>query len=114
MSLPGRLLVLTLLSVLCAPALAANCEDGLKKYMTGDAVSAKKIFERLAKKGDGCAQFNLGLMYYYGHGTGVDQKRARALIEKSAKAGYSKAREVIKNWEALKHKPDLTSGAGKV
>lgn len=103
-----------LILVVAVPAAAADCEAGLQKYMTGDAVSALKIFQTLAKKGDSCAQFNLGLMYFYGHGTDKDEKQARALIQKSAKAGYKKAKEAIENWESMKRKPDLTSGAGKV
>jgi len=57
-------------------------------YMHGEYTQAKKIFEKLAKKNNMQAQYNLG--YLYEHGEGVEKNAQQALVwyKKSAKQGY--------------------------
>lgn len=74
------------------PAFAADaCQQGMEPYVAGDHKKAMKLFEAAAKKGDGCAQFELGLMHYYGHGTKKDEAKAREWLKKSASRGFDKA-----------------------
>ncbi len=79
--------------------------------MDGDAKSAMKTFAALAKQGDGCAQFQIGMMHFFGHGTDPNEQEAKSWINKSAKSGFKKAQEALTRWEEMKRKPDLTSGA---
>lgn len=76
--------------------LAADaCVDGMQLYVEGNHTKAIKVFEVAAKKGDACAQFQLGMMYYYGHGSKKDDKKAREWLTKSAKGGFDKAQGTL-------------------
>ncbi len=108
----GKLLLTGLGLWLCSTAVnAADCIDGLNQYMSGDAKKALSTFTALAKKGDGCAQFQIGMMHFFGHGTAQNETEARNWISKSAKSGFKKAEEALTRWEEMKQRPDLTSGA---
>lgn len=109
----SKKIIFSLILLFCSvPVLAADCTSALKIYMTGDAHKAIKVFQKLAKKGDGCAQFQLGMMYFFGHGTDKNEKQARKWVNKSVKAGFGKAKEAVTHWEAMKVKSDRTSGRG--
>lgn len=69
-----------------------DCEKGVQMYMAGEYVKALKQFEVAAKKGDGCAQFQLGMMHFYGHGTKKDDAKSKEWLKKSAASGFEKAK----------------------
>jgi len=76
---------------LMAHAAPDECANGLQSYMVGDYAKALKTFEAAAKKNDGCAQFQLGMMHMYGRGTKKDDAKAREWFKKSAASGFEKA-----------------------
>ena len=53
-----------------------NFQDGKDAYDKKDYKNAHKIFLKLAKKGNGEAQFSLGDMYISGKGVPKDYKEA--------------------------------------
>lgn len=69
-----------------------DCVNGVQLYMERDYVKAIKKFESAAKKGDGCAQFQLGMMHFYGRGTKKDDDKAKEWFKKSAASGFEKAK----------------------
>jgi len=48
--------------------LSADSQKGLTAYESEDYATALREFEPLAEQGDAFAQYNLGVMYKYGHG----------------------------------------------
>lgn len=74
---------------------ADACVDGMQLYVEGKYDKAFRSFEVAAKKGDACAQFQIGMMYYYGHGTKKDDGKAREWLTKSAKGGFEKAQGTL-------------------
>ena len=76
---------------LMAQAAVDECANGLQFYMQGNHAKALKIFEAAAKKNDGCAQFQLGMLHMYGRGTKKDDAKAREWFKKSAASGFEKA-----------------------
>jgi len=86
--------LLALSVVVSFPVWAApeDCVKGVQLYMERDYAKAIKQFESAAKKGDGCAQFQLGMMHFYGRGTKKDDAKARAWFKKSAASGFEKAK----------------------
>ncbi len=76
---------------LTAYAAPDECASGLKSYMERDYAKALKTFEAAAKKKDGCAQFQLGMLHMYGRGTKKDDAKAREWFKKSAANGFEKA-----------------------
>ena len=85
-------LVGCLLSVLTFSSLpAADFAAGTKAYESGDYAAAFKEWEPLAQAGGSAAQFNLGLLYYDGHGVPQDFAEAASWFKKSADRGYVKA-----------------------
>lgn len=77
---------------LTAYAAQDECANGLQLYMQGDYAKAFKIFEAAAKKNDGCALFQLGMMHMYGRGTKKDELKAKEWFKKSAATGFEKAK----------------------
>lgn len=77
---------------LMAHAAPDACANGLQFYMQGEHAKALKTFEAAAKKNDGCAQFQLGMMHMYGRGTKKDDAKAREWFKKSAASGFEKAK----------------------
>lgn len=76
---------------LMASAAQDECADGVQSYMQGNYTKALKTFEAAAKKKDGCAQFQLGMMHMYGRGTKKDNAKAKEWFKKSAANGFEKA-----------------------
>ena len=68
---------------------AATLDEGITYYNNGDYGKAYSIFEELALKNDGAAQYNLGLMYANGEGVKQDYLKAKELFEKAAIQGDS-------------------------
>jgi uncharacterized protein len=70
---------------------AADFNTGLAAYNKGDYVSAAKEWRPLAEQGVAAAQFNLGLLYYDGHGVPLDFAQAADWFTKAAEQDYAKA-----------------------
>jgi TPR repeat protein len=76
---------------LAAIAAAADFSTGLTAYNKGDYVTAVKEWRPLADQGVAAAQFNLGLLYYDGHGVPLDFAQAADWFTKAAEQDYGKA-----------------------
>lgn len=70
---------------------AADFNTGLTAYNKGDYTTAAREWRPLAEKGVAAAQFNLGLMYYDGHGVPLDFVQAAEWFTKAAEQDYGKA-----------------------
>jgi hypothetical protein len=70
---------------------AVSWQQGQAAYDEGDYVSAFKIWQAEAKKGDELSQFNLGVMYSRGEGTEKNGSRAIEWYMRSAAQGYAPA-----------------------
>ncbi len=70
---------------------AESWQQGQAAYDEGDYVSAFKIWQAEAKKGDELSQFNLGVMYSRGEGTEKNGSRALEWYMRSAAQGYAPA-----------------------
>ena len=77
--------------VLVLAASAADFDAGLKAYERGDYVRARSEWQPIAEQGGAAAQFNLGLLYYDGHGVPQNYAEARRWFERAANQGYAKA-----------------------
>lgn len=88
MVLPGNVFA-------AAKDLDKACYSGLQSYVNGDFNRAKKQFEKVAKKNEACSQFQLGMMYYYGHGTKKNVAKAKSWLKKASKNGFKKASEQL-------------------
>lgn len=96
--LHGGLLIVAFFLAWANLASAADaCADGMQAYVEGKHSTAFKKFEAAAKKGDGCAQFQLAMMYQYGHGTKKNDELSRTWLKKSAAAGFEKAQLQLAN-----------------
>lgn len=72
-------------------ALAANFDDGVVAFIKGDSVTAIKIWEPLANKGDRDAQYHLGYMFQTGTGVEKNTRKAHYWYSKAAQNGHGKA-----------------------
>jgi len=79
------------LVMVAAPLLAADFAKGLSAYDKGDYAAALNEWRPLAEQGDAPSEFNLGLLYYDGHGVPQDYSEAARWFERSAEQGYTKA-----------------------
>ena len=80
--------------VSCLGLFAVSGQDfaaGLTAYENHDYAGAIKQWRPLAEKGSAAAEFNLGLLYYDGHGVAQDFAEAAQWFERSADQGYTKA-----------------------
>ncbi len=66
-------------------------EHGFEAYKRGDFSNALRIFRLAAEQGDSTAQYNLGVMHYYGQGVPQDFREAVKWYRKSAEQGLSEA-----------------------
>lgn len=83
-----------LASICCLAIVAIHGQDfdaGLKAYQSNDFATAVKEWRPLAEKGSAAAEFNLGLLYYDGHGVPQEFTEAAQWFERSADQGYNKA-----------------------
>lgn len=67
------------------------CYKGLEAYTNGYFKEAINIFKKIAKKKDSCSQFQIGMMYFYGHGVKKSNKKAKFWLKKSLGYGFKKA-----------------------
>lgn len=83
-----------LLACICLFALAVQAtelSDAERAYDEGTFAKAAKIFRFLAEQGNALAQYNLGKMYYRGHGVPQDAKEAARWLQLAAEQGEAKA-----------------------
>jgi TPR repeat protein len=73
----------------------ADYSDGLSSYKAGDYESAYSVWLRYAKQGVPSAQFNLGVMTYYGQGVEKNAEHSLAWFKKALEKNYEGARENI-------------------
>jgi len=85
--------VLVIQSVFAAGDMTKNdaCYKGLELYVNGEFKKAMGVFEKVAKKKDACSQFQIGMMYFYGHGVKKSSKNADTWLKKSLGNGFKKA-----------------------
>ena len=69
----------------------ASCNIGKILYEKGEYAKAFKHMKRLAIYKNPCAEYYLGVMYYYGRGTNKNTKLAAKYIGRAAKGKYSPA-----------------------
>jgi hypothetical protein len=72
-------------------ALAAELDDGIAAYRSGDYAKARELLEPLAEKGDYSAQFHMGEMALKGLGGEANFDRAFGWYLKAATAGHAQA-----------------------
>jgi TPR repeat protein len=65
--------------------MATSLQEGIERFEHGDFTASQTIFEKLAKEGDGKAQFYLGLLYFTGDGGEKNLTEAGNWFEKSAR-----------------------------
>ncbi len=75
---------------MAAPA-CTGFEAGMKAYLRGDHPTALKEWRPLAEQGNADAQFNLGVMYYFGRGVRQDYKEAVRWYRLAAAQGHATA-----------------------
>ena len=98
--------------VLAAPAEADNAaqlQQAITAYQSGDYAQAFKLLQPLAQQGDAKAQNNLGFMYQNGFGVAQNYQQAKAWYQKvlaqpdTPENAEAKA-EARKNLQELKNK----------
>jgi TPR repeat protein len=85
------ILILVGLLLASASAFAGDLEDAKAAYERGDYATAVSKLTTAAKQGNSHAQFNLGVMYFYGDGVSRDQDKGVYWFMKAAEQGYAVA-----------------------
>ncbi|MFT5112037.1 MAG: hypothetical protein ACI8P9_001360 [Parasphingorhabdus sp.] len=83
--------ILFLFVLTSSSAEAQRIEDGAQAAMSGDYAKALEIWTLFADRGDSVAQYNLGLLYYYGSGVIKDDTKAMYWYRKAAEQDYAEA-----------------------
>lgn len=95
-----KALVLSVLAVsLSNTVQASDCDPGVFAFKRQQYTSARFILEPLAKKGDACAQYYMGLLYISGHGVKEDKAKGLELIMKADEAGYPETKQFFKVYQ---------------
>jgi TPR repeat protein len=68
---------------------AADYDKGVAAYWSEDYASALREWRPLAEQGNALAQFNLGLMYFYGQGVPKDFVSAHMWVNIAAANGHT-------------------------
>jgi len=84
-------MLLAVVVVLTAAPACTGFEAGMKAYLRGDHPTALKEWRPLAEQGNADAQFNLGVMYYFGRGVRQDYKEAVRWYRLAAAQGHASA-----------------------
>ena len=79
------------LSTLAVPAAWAGFDEGVAAFERGDYAMTLREFRTLADRGYAGAQFNVGIIYDYGHGVGPDYVEAMKGYRKAAEQGFADA-----------------------
>src|SRR5258707_1529877 len=88
MNRKAAIAAILLASAFAAPVTAGTSEDAVDANARGDYAKALRLIRPLANDGDAAAQFNLGLMYFTGHGVQQDDAAAALWFRKAAEQGY--------------------------
>jgi len=80
-------------------AWAQDFDKGMRAYKAGDFATALREWSPLAEQGDKTSQYNLGIMFYEGHGVIRDFKEALYWFYKAANQDVAAARF----WLGLMH-----------
>ena len=83
--------VVAVLSTLATPTAWAGFDDGVAAFDRGDYATALREFRTLADQGYAEAQFNVGIIYDYGHGVSPDYAQAMKWYRKAAEQGFDDA-----------------------
>ncbi len=84
-------LVVVLVLVCVRIALADSLDNAIAAYDRGDYATALPIFRSYATDGNAVAQYNLGVMYFNGHGVTQNYAEAARWYRKAADQGDAKA-----------------------
>ena len=79
--------ILAFLMTLSSSVMAQDFQKGLAAYNAGDYATTLQEWTPLAEAGDVAAQYNLGLMYYYGQGVPQDYAEAVKWYRLAAEQG---------------------------
>ena len=104
MSIKSLLATLVVSLCLATPVLAGPFEDGRAAYNRGDYATALRLWLPLGEQGDAIVQFNLGLLYYWGHGELQDYVEAHKWFNLAAARGNKHAAG-NRDWLAKKMTP---------
>ena len=83
--------IVAVLLSFAAPTAWAGFDDGVAAFDRGDFAMALREFRTLAGRGNAAAQFNLAIIYDYGHGVGSDYARAMKWYRRAAEQGFAAA-----------------------
>jgi TPR repeat protein len=86
-----RPLMLALWIALVVVPVQADFKTGLEAYRAGDYGAAMEAWKSLAEGGQAEAQYNVGLLYYHGHGVDQDREATVLWYRKAAEQGYRRA-----------------------
>ena len=86
-----RILAAIFLCLMLATPARADMNEAMAAYGLRDYATALREFRTQAEKGDGFAQYSIGLMYYYGQGVPQDYSEALNWYRKAAERGDAKA-----------------------
>ena len=93
----ARALLAAILSLWLIPSAWAGFGEGLAAYESGDYTTALEEWLPIAEQGDARAQYNLGVMFYFGEGVQKDYAAAAEWYTKAAEQGNAAAlRNIIK------------------
>ena len=84
--------VLAVIVLMAFPASSrAEFKDGLDAYVRGDFDAAVSEFEKLARRGNAAAQYNLAIMHHKGQGVAQDSLIAIQWYRNAARQGHAAA-----------------------
>lgn len=89
-----RLFVLSII-LLHTQATIADVNAGISEYQRGNFKAARIEFQRSANEKNHLAQYNLGLMHFYGHGVEANPKEAARWLDLSASQGNADAQLLL-------------------
>jgi hypothetical protein len=93
-------LLATILSLWLTAAAWAGFDEGVAAYNRGDYKTAIEEWLPVAEQGNARAQYNLGVMFYFGEGVQQDYVAAGEWYEKAAEQGNAAAlRSIINMYE---------------
>jgi tetratricopeptide (TPR) repeat protein len=90
-----RTALFLLCTVVSAPAMAQDFDEGLAAFQAGDYATALQEWRPLAEQGYASAQFNLGVMYDSGRGVTQDYAEAVNWYRRAAEQGDSMAQILL-------------------
>lgn len=82
------ILFLSIMYLFSSFSYASTCDYGKILYEQGNNKRAYNLFKNLAKSGDACGQYYLGIFYYHGIYVKVDNKKAAQLFKSAKDNGF--------------------------